>query len=41
MLPLDRLTFASQYTAPNFAYRSLMTELDFLTSRDPKGSGFI
>ena len=27
--------------APNFAYRSLMTELDFLTNRDPKGSGFI
>ena len=40
LLPIT-LIFGSQWTAPNFVYQSLMTELDFQTGRDQKGSGFI
>jgi hypothetical protein len=41
MLSLIALMFGSRWTAPNFVYQSLMTELDFQTSRDQKGSGSI
>jgi hypothetical protein len=40
LLPIT-LIFGSQWMAPNFVYQSLMTELDFQTGRDQKGSGFI
>jgi hypothetical protein len=40
LLPIT-FKFASQRTAPKFVYQSLMTELDFQTSRGQKGWGFI
>jgi hypothetical protein len=40
LLPIT-LIFGSQWTAPKFVYQSLMTELDFRTSRDQKVWGFI
>jgi hypothetical protein len=41
MLSPITLIFGSQWMIPKFIYQSLMTELDFQTGRDQKGSGFI
>jgi len=36
-----KFKFTLHWQAPNFDYRSSMTESDFLTSRDQRDSGFI